>query len=386
MKRPFLISLIGLTVLAGCASAPAKDTLPASSGAAPSPTAPPAQAIVIGVLDSLKASPFAHLTQLGAQMAADEINQNGGIQIGDKFYKLELVFQDDGNSPEGGMSGAQVLINQKNALGILGPVASRMAASVSKVCEASQVPMLTIAGSDPAVTRNKKFTFTLSYSDVYQGRIMARFAAENFDSVVIYTDISQDFSRNISDGFKQAYPGQVLAEVEYTFDNIAPFTPTLQELAGAPPQAIYCSGSLRHAVPLVQIARRLGITSTFLGTDLWGPPIAALPEAVGSYVTSPVAFSSLPPKAQAFTDKFTKQYNEPPYLSGILAYEGIYALAAAFARGGRPTSLALRDGLIGLEYEGITSRIVIAEQTLRTVVIQQIGQEGTYLFVKEYLP
>ncbi|MEF9944043.1 MAG: ABC transporter substrate-binding protein, partial [Burkholderiaceae bacterium] len=80
---------------------------------APAAAAAPAEVIKIGHVAPLTGG-IAHLgkdNENGARLVVDEINAAGGIQLGDKTYKLELVAEDDKADPKEGTIAAQKLVD-----------------------------------------------------------------------------------------------------------------------------------------------------------------------------------------------------------------------------------------------------------------------------------
>ena len=56
-----------------------------------------------------------------------EINDAGGIQLGEKKYKIKLIIEDNAGKADQSASAAQKLITQNKVTAIVGPNASRYA-------------------------------------------------------------------------------------------------------------------------------------------------------------------------------------------------------------------------------------------------------------------
>lgn len=60
----------------------------------------------------------------GTQMAVDEVNAEGGLKVGDKTYKIQLVMVDDAYTATGGRTAADRLIKLEKIRFIIGPIGS----------------------------------------------------------------------------------------------------------------------------------------------------------------------------------------------------------------------------------------------------------------------
>jgi len=78
-----------------------------------------------------------------AEMAAAEVNNRGGIQLGDKPYKIKLIIKDNAGKADQSASSAQKLITQNKVLAIVGPNASRYALPAAEIAETSKVVLIT---------------------------------------------------------------------------------------------------------------------------------------------------------------------------------------------------------------------------------------------------
>src|SRR5216684_2326443 len=102
------------------------------------------------------------LMRMGADMALEEINGQGGIKaLGGA--KLELVVADAGDSTEKAKNAAQRLLSdQPDLIGGTGAWLSSFTLSVTEVTERAELPWLTLSYSDAITNRGFKFIFQTS--------------------------------------------------------------------------------------------------------------------------------------------------------------------------------------------------------------------------------
>ena len=84
--------------------------------------------IVLGAAISLtgKYSSNGVHTQNGYNMAVDRINSMGGVKVGGKTYKFEIIYYDDESNPKRAAQLAERLISQDGVEFMLGPYSFRI--------------------------------------------------------------------------------------------------------------------------------------------------------------------------------------------------------------------------------------------------------------------
>ena len=135
----------------------------ATAVAVPPTPAPAADDVKIALVAPLSGrwARQGQLKKMGADIAIDEINSQGGIKaLGGA--KLVLREADAGDSVEKAVSAAQrVLTREKISAGI-GSWLSSFTLGVTEVAERLQVPWLTLSYADSITERGFKYTFQTS--------------------------------------------------------------------------------------------------------------------------------------------------------------------------------------------------------------------------------
>lgn len=202
-----------------------------------------------------------------AEMAVKEINDAGGLEVGGKKYKVELVIEDNAGKADQSASAAQKLITQDNVVAIIGPNASRYAIPASEIAESSKVVLITPWSTNPKTTLNEKtgasksYVFRACFIDPFQGRVVAKFAMENLGAkkaAVLY-DVASDYNKGIAEFFKSTFEqigGQVVAFETYT-TNDKDFTAQLTKIKDAAPDVIFLPNYYSEVPLQIQQAKRL---------------------------------------------------------------------------------------------------------------------------------
>jgi len=99
------------------------------------------EVLKIGVVSALDGpgSEWGRGVDGGTKIAAKEINDAGGLKVGDKTYKLEVISYDDAYKAAQGVAAATRLIEQDRVKFILGPLGSASGLAVKPMYEQNKV-------------------------------------------------------------------------------------------------------------------------------------------------------------------------------------------------------------------------------------------------------
>ena len=115
--------------------------------------------IVLGAAVSLtgKYSSNGVHTQNGYNLAVERINSMGGVKVGGKKYKFEIIYYDDESNSGRAAQLAERLIKQDGVQFMLGPYSSGLTKAMAPVTEKYQVPMVEANGASRSlVTKGYK--------------------------------------------------------------------------------------------------------------------------------------------------------------------------------------------------------------------------------------
>lgn len=120
----------------------------------------------------------------GYDLTVEKINRSGGIEVGDKSYKMKVIYYDDKSTPARGARLAKRLIEQDDVKYFLGPYSSGLTKVVAAVTEKHKIPMVASQGASRSLfDQSYKYLFAvLSTSDQYLASsiaLAAEIAAKN---------------------------------------------------------------------------------------------------------------------------------------------------------------------------------------------------------------
>jgi branched-chain amino acid transport system substrate-binding protein len=292
----------------------------------------------------------------GATLAVEEWNAKGGV-LG---KPIVIVARDDMAQEQQAQSVAKELAGE-GVVGVVGHFNSGCTIPASVVYHDSNIPMITPSSTNPYVTdRNFANVFRVCGRDDQQGKVAADFAVNALKTkrVAILHDKTQ-YGQGLADEFKKALG----ANAETVYYGGFPkeelnFKPIISAVKETNPDLWFFGGIYNQAGPMVVQAREAGLTAVFMSGDGVIDPVflkVAGASAEGSYLT----FSRDPkdaPTAQAFLDKYHKQYGEHgPY--SIYAYDAANIILSAIQAAGTTDGTKVSEQIRKTVYDGSIGKV-----------------------------
>ncbi len=308
----------------------------------------------------------------GAQMAAKEINDAGGIMVDGVIKKIELFIEDSASKPEQAATVAQKLITYSGVIAIVGPNSSSNALPAAEIAEKAGMVLMTPWSTDPKTTidaktgQPKKFVFRACFTDTFEGKVLGSFARKELkaNKVAILYDVASDVLKIQAEIFRESFEengGKIVAFETYTKGD-KDFSAQFTKIKSAKPDLIFLP-SYYTDVPLqVQQARRLGIKVPFLGSDAWSSEDLVRmcgADCEGSYLLNHYSPGTTNPVTQKFIAQYRAQFGgATPDDVAALSYDALKVLAQAIALAGKLDRSVVRDALSKVPaYPGVTGVI-----------------------------
>ncbi|MFG1372270.1 ABC transporter substrate-binding protein [Xanthobacter oligotrophicus] len=132
----------------------------ALGAAALAPRAFAQETLKIGVLGTLTGpgAPWGLAIDGGARIAAKEVNDRGGLKIGDKSYAIEIVAYDDQYKAANAVTAVNRLIEVDGVRFILGPIASASTLAIKPLTEREKVLLFTASWSS-AILKDADYVY-----------------------------------------------------------------------------------------------------------------------------------------------------------------------------------------------------------------------------------
>lgn len=365
-----------------------------SLACSPAPTTPPDFRVgVLALTDPRYEAASGRPTLEAVRMAAEEINQAGGVVVDGVPHTLRLIAVEHGDLVEEVSTQARRLINLDSIHVLLGPQLSRHAIPVAQIAQNSGVPFLTPMSSNPETTRGKPFAFRLAFLDDAQGGILARYAREELglDRAGVLMDVTTPYSRDLAARFTSVFRELGGEPVEASFAGGGRQSPeeALRRLHAAGVEWVLAPIRSPDVRLVMELSHELELGLRFLGTDTWDVnALAPLPAAQGALVTHQWHWALPAASATGFVDRYRVRYDVMPRSTAALTYDALHLLALAATAAGSLEGAALRDALASLPpYQGASGIIHFrgTGDPARSVVVSTI-RGGVVHFVRSVDP
>ena len=337
-----------------------------------------------------------------AELAVQEINDGGGIQLGEKKYPIELIVEDNAGKADQSASSAQKLITQQKVTAIVGPNASRYALPAAEIAESGKTVLITPWSTAPKATldsksnASQKYGFRACFIDPFQGGVIAKFTLDNLKlkkTAVLY-DVASEYNKGIAEIFKEIYEkngGTIVAFETYT-TNDKDFSSQLTKIKKANPDIIFLPNYYSEVPLQIQQAKRLGISVPFIGSDSWGSEeLLNLcgKDCEGYYFSTHYAADSASDATKKFIATYKAKYGTTPDDVAALTYDSFGLLTQAIKTAGRNDRQAVRDALAKIPlYSGVTGSMQFKEGSgdpIKSAVILKI-KDGKFTWFANAKP
>jgi branched-chain amino acid transport system substrate-binding protein len=361
------LAIAAAVALAACGK---KEEAPAPKAAPAKAAEAPAEVIKIGHVGPLTGG-IAHLgkdNENGARLAVDEINAAGGLKVGDKTYKLELVAEDDKADPKEGTLAAQKIVDS-GAVAIVGHLNSGTTIPASKIYADANVTQISPSATNPKYTEQGfKTAFRVVANDNQQGAVLANYAADQLKAKTIaIIDDRTAYGQGLADVVEKVAKEKGIKVVarEFTNDKATDFNAILTKIRGAKPDVVMYGGMDATAGPMAKQMKQLGIKSMFLAGDgVCSPEFIKLAGDAAGILHCSMAGEAVEkmPKGADFVAKYKAKFNQDVQIYSPYAYDAVYVIADAIKRGGKADRAAITAAMPATNYEGVTGTISFDEK------------------------
>ncbi|MGA1874724.1 MAG: ABC transporter substrate-binding protein [bacterium] len=325
-------------------------------------------------------------TRNACTMAIEEMNQKGGLEVGGKKYRLELIFEDDEGRPESAAHAYRKLVDQNGVQAIIGTVMSKCSLAGAPIAQESEVPMISTASTNPQVTLVGDYIFRACFIDPFQGTIMANFAFNNLGKrrAAVLFDNGNDYNKGLAEFFKIRFEelgGQVVAYEAFTDeDKTQDFNAQLTKIKAAQPDILFLPNYYSSVALIAMQARSMGITVPLIGGDGWDSPQLMVlgKEAVeGAFFSTHFSKDDPSPEVQKFVTLYSERYHQTPDALAALAYDACLILFEALKMSRSIEGPAIRDALKNIkDFQAVSGKISFDEQRnpIKSAVIIKVEQ------------
>ncbi|MHA7774425.1 ABC transporter substrate-binding protein [Roseibium sp. M-1] len=305
-------------------------------------TAPAMADVKIGLLGGIS-GPIAAMAPAmidSAQMAIEQVNEQGGIGAGEN---LVGVVGDSACNPQNGTDAATKAVNIEGVVGIVGPHCSgAVLAAAGSVTIPAGITLITPSGTSPEISNleDKGTVFRTVPSDDYQGRALARTLKEQGYEKVAVAYLNNDYGTGLANAFKAEFVDELSGEITQFAaheEGKASYRSNLAELAKGDADTLvifdYGDGT---GLTILRQALENGFFEKFVGGD--GMKSEAVINELGvENLSGFVASSPVGEQSQSlevFNEAFKAIGGDPDAIFVTTSYDAAFLLALAIEKAG----------------------------------------------------
>jgi branched-chain amino acid transport system substrate-binding protein len=303
--------------------------------------------------------------------AVEKVNEAGGVKVGGKAYKLQLVFYDDKSDPTESSRLVEKLVAQDKVDFLLGPYTSGITIPDSIVARRYRVPMIEGGGASGKIfDKGNKYIFgTLPPAGDYfattleflkQQKPLAKKVA------ILYADDKFDVSVGEGTKAKAQEMGFEVAIFEKYAEGTSDFSSILTKIKSQGAQAVLVAGHTEESINFVQQAKELNVSPYYLGLTV-GPTEADFRKALGKDADYIYGVASWSPQmkfqgtifkdTQEFVKTFEAKFGYEPDYHNASAVADIAVYKDAIERAGTLDRNKVRDAIASTDITTIYGKV-----------------------------
>jgi len=350
--------------------------------------------IILGAAVSLsgKYSTNGEHTRNGYNMAVQRINDMGGVTVGGKSYKFDIIYYDDESDSSRAAQLAERLIKQDGVHYMLGPYSSGLTKAMAPVTEENKIPMVEANGASRSLfTKGYKYLFAvLSPANQYLEVAIDLAVEKNGGPVDIAMAFEQDaFSQDVRLGIVDAAKrtGSKITIDDKLPKELNDMAATLAKVKATKPDVLVVSGHSKGALTAIRQIAEMKVDVPMLAmTHCDASKLAKQHGKNSEYALCAAQWhKELSYKDDFFGNgmKFDKDFNAlygyaPPYQAAESA-AALLVFKDAFERANSTDKEKVRDALAKTDMQTFYGNVKFGEggqNTAKPMVLFQVRCDG----------
>lgn len=328
---------------------------------------------------------------VGAQMAADKINEAGGIN----GKQVVLKSFDSKNDAKEAAEVARLICQDKTILATIGDFSSTCCMATAPIYEENKTVQISPSAGLIDFPRVGPYNFsTTGVQENDGGFLMHRVINEKMGAksvAIVYTN--NDYGLNMLSYMTQEAEadGVVITDTEAIASGEKDFTAIVSKMRQTEPEAVAIMGSYNEVANCVKQIRQVGwdVPVAISGSALTDQLVELLGDDVNG-IYSNIAFvaSDNTPETKEFNEEYTKRANMPPSFHSISTYDTVMLVCdAAIKCGDNLNRETLKDAIQSYKgFDGLMGPFEFTEDgaVYRGYKVVQY-QDGVLTSVSDYM-
>lgn len=286
----------------------------------------------------------------GVELAVEEINAAGGVNVNGTMMKLELVdFVNDEADPQKASAALTSLLEQDVDV-VVGAVTSGATEGLITASLQYGVPVITPTGTADKLTVGdngderdiRANVFRACFYDSYQGKFMAEYAAEKGvkKAYVLYNN-DEDYSKGLKDAFVATAGAKNVSVTTAAYSkNDKDFNAFWVPIIEGGYDCVYVPDYYENVYNILKTGYAKGYTGECYGGDGWDGVIKQVKEGDDTsflekcFYTNHYFGESENAAVKTFVQKYQAKYDTTPVSFAALGYDAVYIAKQAIEAAG----------------------------------------------------
>lgn len=319
-----------------------------------------ANIVKVGVVTILSGTD-AHVGQWtiqGLELAADEINSQGGIN----GKRIKLIYEDSENSAQQALIGAKKLVEIDAVSALITLSGASATLSILPYANEQGLVQMEVVCIIPSCHTLNDSLFRASGPPEAQAEFLAQYLhGAGVESVALIW-VNNDFGVNQKEAFAENFDGTIVAH-EWYDPGTTDFRTAISKVSAESPERILLFTYPTEPGYILRQAHEIGISIPMVGLFTSQNPevLRVAGEAAEGYRYAYFTTDSQTEKARRFAQAYRSRHHEDPEIFATKSYDALWLLAIAMRGCTDPTdSACIKERLYDIEgYEGASNIITI---------------------------
>ncbi|MDR1886119.1 MAG: ABC transporter substrate-binding protein [Synergistaceae bacterium] len=295
-----------------------------------------------------------HVRLKAAQLAADQINGQGGV----KGRMLRISGRDIPEDPADAAASFAGLVRDNRVNAVISAAGSEVNMALAEAADELEIPLIITESSLSGVTmaagdRPRLYSFRMNYDNLYMGRLGAYFISRGLGrrKVAVISNADDHDSMEIRDSFADfsgEFGLEITCEVHYTRRGALDLA-SASEVISSGAEAVFISNRAPDVAAVIIMLRRSGYGGTIVGTAYSDSlPAASGPSIDDSWWIVPASpdDTQLLSFQTSYRDKYNESISGEDFAGTLLSYDSVRWIADALFRAQGFQGEALRHALL----------------------------------------
>lgn len=314
------------------------------------------------------------------QLYEEQLNAAGGID----GRKIEVLYEDDRNSPKEAASIAQKFANTPGLIFVIGSFTTTASLAAAPILTEAKIPQISPSSSHPDFPKFSPYQFRQNIRQDKLAPLHAELVLDKLKGKKVAIPFFQDdwgqVTANLTKAAIEQRGGEVVL-IEPIAPNSRDFRPLVSKIKSLNPDVIFLPVHYQEASAFVQQLRQAGVTIPVGAPDpLSNPKFVELAGKDAEGILLYTTFFPDDPKVKAYVDAYKAKYNRVPDQYSALAYDslavGVNAIRAVLKSEKPLTGENVRDAIATAPaYEGVTGTTKYDDE-------REVNKKSTYIIIK----